>query len=39
VEVLVENLVAGMGQGRKKVDAERAAAAEALEGLVSQSGD
>ena len=33
VEVLVEGQVAGVGQGRKKVDAERAAAQEALEGL------
>jgi ribonuclease-3 len=34
VEVLLEDQVAGVGQGRKKVDAERAAAQEALEGLV-----
>jgi dsRNA-specific ribonuclease len=33
VEVLVDGEVAGLGQGRKKADAERAAAEEALEGL------
>jgi ribonuclease-3 len=38
VEVLVDGEVAGTGQGRKKVDAERAAAQEALERLtVGQS--
>ena len=37
VEVLVEDQVAGTGQGGKKVDAERAAAQDALQGLLSAS--
>jgi len=39
VDVLVEDEVVGRGQGGKKVDAERAAATDALEKLEAQSGE
>ena len=38
VEVLVEEQVTGVGQGRKKADAERLAAQDALSRILSQSG-